>query len=292
MELLQLEYFKVVARLEHISRAAEELHTSQSSLSKTIHRLEKDLGVELFERKGRNITLNKFGKAFLKRVDRIFFEVGEARNELKEMDGEGKETITLAVTNSRILPKLFGDFLSDNRDIKIRQIIGSYDVMKEILESGEADFCICPASIRGEMIEWQTLYQEEIFLIAPKDHPLADKEKVAIRELKNESFISFRQGHGFREVTDDFCSKAGFTPDIAFESDEQFTVSQLVNEGLGIAFFPKLTYGEDNLPNTKRLRLDPPLYRDVEVAWRKGKHMTNASKKLKEFSIRFFSEIT
>ena len=292
MDFLQIKYFKTVARLEHMSRAAEELHTSQSSLSKIIQRLEDDLGVDLFDRRGRNITLNEFGKAFLKRVDRIFFEVNEARKELNEMAGKDKETITIAVTNSRILPKLFGDHLATHKDVKIGQIIGSYNEMKEILETGEVDFCICPTSIRGERIEWQTLYKEEIYLIVPKPHPLAAKEYVHITELKNEGFISFRQGHGFREVTDDFCRNAGFTPDISFESDEQITVSQLVNEGLGIAFFPKLTYGEDNLPNTKRLGFDPPLYRDVEIAWRKGTRMSKASKELKDFSIKFFSEIT
>lgn len=244
MELLQLEYFRAVARLEHMSRAAEELHTSQSSISKTIQRLEKDLGVQLFDRKGRSILLNKSGEAFLKRVNRIFFELNEAQKELKELAGQDSETITLGVTNSRILPKLLGSFLTDYKYVRIKQFIGSYVAMKEILETGEADFCICPAPIRGDRIEWKSLYREEIFLIVPNDHPLSKRETVRVTELKKESFISFRKGHGFREVTDEFCMKAGFDPDIAFESDEQFIVNQLVNEGLGIAFFPKLTYGE------------------------------------------------
>ncbi len=72
MELLQLKYFQTVARLEHMTKAAEELHIAQPSLSKTIARLEKDLGVPLFDRQGRQITLNSFGKVFLKRVERIF----------------------------------------------------------------------------------------------------------------------------------------------------------------------------------------------------------------------------
>lgn len=85
MELLQLKYFQTVARLEHMTKAAEELHIAQPSLSKTIARLEKDLGVPLFDRQGRQITLNPFGKVFLKRVERIFHELSEGEREIKDL---------------------------------------------------------------------------------------------------------------------------------------------------------------------------------------------------------------
>jgi DNA-binding transcriptional LysR family regulator len=87
MELLQLHYFQTVARLEHMTKAAEELKIAQPSLSKTISRLEEDLGAPLFNRQGRNIRLNQFGKVFLTRVDRIFRELEEGKREIRDMAG-------------------------------------------------------------------------------------------------------------------------------------------------------------------------------------------------------------
>jgi DNA-binding transcriptional LysR family regulator len=85
MDLLQLKYFQTVARSEHMTRAAEELHISQPSLSKVISNLEEDLGVPLFERIGRQIKLSHFGKAFLSRVERIFLELEDGKRELSDM---------------------------------------------------------------------------------------------------------------------------------------------------------------------------------------------------------------
>lgn len=85
MDLLQLQYFQVVARLENITHAAKELHVAQPSISKTIARLEESLGVPLFERSGRRIRLNRFGEAFLRRVERCFNELNDGQRDLLPM---------------------------------------------------------------------------------------------------------------------------------------------------------------------------------------------------------------
>lgn len=87
MELLHLKYFQIVAKHEHMTQAAEELCISQPSLSKVVNRLEEELGVPLFDRQGRNIRLNAFGKAFLKRVERVFRELEDGKKEITDMNG-------------------------------------------------------------------------------------------------------------------------------------------------------------------------------------------------------------
>ena len=91
-------------------KGTEELHIAQPSLSKTIARLEKDLGVPLFDRQGRQITLNSFGKVFWKRVERIFHELSEGEREIKDLAELQQSSITLAVSIPRILPELLGSF--------------------------------------------------------------------------------------------------------------------------------------------------------------------------------------
>ncbi|EST51510.1 LysR family transcriptional regulator [Brevibacillus panacihumi W25] len=102
MDLLQLKYFQVVARLEHMTRAAEELHISQPSLSKMISRLEKHLGVPLFDRHGKQIRLNRFGKIFLNRVDRVFAELEEGQYELADLTGLERGEADLIITHPLI----------------------------------------------------------------------------------------------------------------------------------------------------------------------------------------------
>src|SRR5256886_1659607 len=97
MDLLQLHYFRTVARLEHMTRAAEELLIAQPALSQTIARLEDDLGVPLFDRLGRRIRLNLFGRAFLGRVERIFAELDQGQRELADLAGGEQGQVDLAL---------------------------------------------------------------------------------------------------------------------------------------------------------------------------------------------------
>lgn len=111
MELLQLKYFQTAARLQHISRAADELNVTQPSLSITISRLEDELGVRLFDRKGRNVKLNKAGQAFLDRVNTVFCELESAKEEVQEISGMLSKHISIATTNPRLLSGILTNFL-------------------------------------------------------------------------------------------------------------------------------------------------------------------------------------
>ena len=94
--------------------------------------------------------------------------------------------------------------------------------------------------IEGEEIIWEPLITEEIFLVVPSGR-LSERESVYLHEVKDEPFISMNTGYGFRHLTDEFCKEAGFTPHIAFEVDEPTVISDLIKQGLGIAFVPSLT---------------------------------------------------
>ena len=110
MELLHLKYFQAAAKFEHMTRAAAALNISQPALSKTIARLEDDLGAPLFHRKGKQIYLNEFGKVFLERVNRIFLEINEGILQVNDMNSPEKGVISVAMTLPHITPKFLGDF--------------------------------------------------------------------------------------------------------------------------------------------------------------------------------------
>lgn len=293
MELLQLKYFQTVARLEHMTKAAEQLQIAQPSLSKTISRLEEDLGVELFDREHRKISLNAAGKVFLNRVDRAFAELNEGQRELNQFMDQDQKSITLAVTIPRVLPSLLGSFLSKHPDVRFQQFLKSVSSMKKMLLEGELDYCISSIPIEGEGVRWEPLITEEIFLIVPPNHQLAERESVRLEEVKDEAFISMNTGYGFRNLTDQFCREAGFVQHIAFEGDEPTVISELVRQGLGVAFVSELSWVPKSGQFPHKLRIvEPTCQRTIGLAWSEKRYFTPIAKQFRLFVLEYFLSIS
>src|SRR6476660_4411538 len=154
MQLTQLQYFLTVARLEHMSKAALELEISQSSLSKTIVRLEDDIGVPLFDRKGKSIRLNEYGQNFFQKVGKILSELQEAKEEIQELANIREDSVSINVMNSKLLPKLFYEFFKKRPNVKVRQYLLPDRLAQQKLIDGEIDLMIVPNPIIDERIEW------------------------------------------------------------------------------------------------------------------------------------------
>lgn len=293
MELLQLKYFQTVAWLEHMTKAAEQLQIAQPSLSKTISRLEEDLGVELFDREHRKISLNAAGKVFLNRVDRAFAELNEGQRELNQFIDQDQKSITLAVTIPRVLPSLLGSFLSKHPDVRFQQFLKSVSSMKKMLLEGDLDYCISSIPIEGEGVRWEPLITEEIFLIVPPNHQLAERESIRLEEVKDEAFISMNTGYGFRNLTDQFCREAGFVQHIAFEGDEPTVISDLVRQGLGVAFVSELSWVPKSGQFPHKLRIvEPTCQRTIGLAWSEKRYFTPIAKQFRLFVLDYFLSIS
>jgi DNA-binding transcriptional LysR family regulator len=292
MELLQLKYFQIVAKHEHMTLAAKELQIAQPSLSKTISRLEEDLGVPLFERKKRQIRLNSYGKLFLERVEKVFTELNEGKRELLELAGNTEKSITLAVSISRLLPSLIKSFQQEYPDVRFQQFLESTSSMKAELEQGSIDFCISSLPVEGDEIVWEPLMTEEICLIVPHGHRFAGRFDIALHEVKNDAFISMNTGFGFRDVTDRICREAGFQPYVAFEGDEPGVIGELVTQGLGIAFIPEIALmnQRDRFPHKLRIT-DPNCKRTIGIGWSKRRYLSPIAIQFKAFVKDYFAEV-
>ncbi|MCM3568101.1 LysR family transcriptional regulator [Neobacillus mesonae] len=289
MELLQLKYFQVAAKFEHMTKAAAELNISQPALSKTISRLEDDLGAPLFHRQGKQIHLNEFGKTFLARVNRIFFEVDEGIRQVNDMNSLERGIISLAMTLPHIMPKFLGDFLTNFPDVKIKHYQASSSGMKSLLENAEIDICISTSPISGRDIEWVPLIEEEIFLSVPPNHQLANRESINLDEVSEENFINLQSGYGFRDITDKFCMEAGFKPNTTIELEESSAMQQLVELGFGISFIPSLSLLKGASFKIVPIRISKPVCkRTIGIAWNKNHYLSKAAIQFREYSIDFF----
>lgn len=291
MDLLQLRYFQVVARLEHMTRASEELHISQPSLSKMINRLEKSLGVPLFDRHGKQIRLNRFGKTFLNRVNRVFAELEEGQYELADLTGIERGQVFLAAATGRLLPELLSSFLKQHPNISIKLLQGTSQECQNLLDRGEADIAITHPLIRDPRFRNVPLLNESMYLAVPPDHPLAHRKSVSLHEAAEETFISLIMSYELTQTTLDMCERSGFTPNIAFECNDAEVILRMVQNGLGVALIPqhwwKFTHFQGKAPVYLTLE-DTHAYRIIGLSWVESRYITMAARELIQFTIDYF----
>ncbi|MFB7140757.1 LysR family transcriptional regulator [Gottfriedia sp. NPDC056225] len=293
MEFLQLKYFQKVAKLEHITKAAEELQIAQPSLSNTIARLENDIGVPLFDRQGRQIKLNRFGKIFLEQVNKSLMELEEGKRAVQDLAGLSKGSITFSSSISKILPEIIGGFLAKYPDVQFRQLIEPISSMKKSLDNGEIDFCMSSLPFDDSEIEWQPLITEEIFLIVPKNHKFAGRKSVRLCELHSETFINLNAGYGYRKITDKFCKDAGFIQNVSFEVGEPYAIVRLVEQGVGVAFIPALDWLSPTDDINDRIQIvEPTCQLTIGLAWSKNRYLSLAALEFKKFITDYFKKIS
>jgi len=291
LELLQLHYFLKVAKLEHMTKAAQELRIAQPALSKTIARLEEDLGVPLFERKGRNIRLSSFGKVYLKKVEMALMLLEEGRREVEDLAKIERGRVFLATTTHKCFSDVIGSFISSHPDVKLQITQASEREKVQQLRNSEIDFCITFPPIEQSGIEGLSFLTEEIFLAVPHTHRFANLRSIDLSELADDPFICIKKGNPFREMTDEFCQKAGFTPNIICEVDEHSAVGHFIRMGIGVAFMPgTLIEKIDNSFHLLHIN-NPTCERTYQIAWREGRYMSEAGRKFREFFVQSFTHL-
>ncbi|KYG90136.1 LysR family transcriptional regulator [Metasolibacillus sp. FSL H7-0170] len=287
MELLQLYYFRKVAQLEHMTKAAEELHIAQPALSQMIARLESELGVQLFDRKGRKIQLNSIGKQFLQRVDAALKILEEGKREVADRAGVGRGSIYVVASQIDRLTKPMNRFLSLYPDINFRISQASMDSMLQLIDDPDVDFLFTPAKIQRIDVTAIPILSEVIYLGVPRGHRFAERDSISLKEVTEENFINYRKGHPLEQMNKILCQKAGFTPHVVCEADDAESIASLVRAGLGIAFVGSCKMDDDLV----KLKItDPVCRRTYELVELKGRYRTAAAQEFCTFLIEYFSK--
>jgi DNA-binding transcriptional LysR family regulator len=290
MEWQQLEYFRAVAQTEHFTKAAELLVISQPALSRSITKLEEELGVLLFDRLGRNVRLNSFGRVFLKHVERAIHEIHSGIEEINQLKDPASGTIALAFLLSlglNILPDIIRKFNHEYPRVEFRLYQSATPFILKYLLDGEADLCLTGPVNNQPGISWHKLIDEELFAYLPADHRLARQSTVRLAELAAEPFISLKRGYGMRTLTETFCEQAGFVPQIKFEGDDVATIVGLVSSGLGVTLIP--TFSGIDSARIKRLPISEPLcQREVGLAWQEERILSPSVELFRSFVMNQF----
>lgn len=289
MDLLSLRYFQVVANVQSMTKAAEILHISQPALSKMIKHLENELTVELFDRTGKYIRLNEYGRRFLEKVNLSLQTLEDGKQELLDLAERSVGTIVILVqVGSYLLPDMITKFRELHPGVQFKLLLHDQDAATYPL----FDLCISSAPFRIPGTTAEQLLTEDIMLALPSDHRYAERKSIRLDELAKDGFISLKSGKRLRETTDLLCRTAGFTPQIVYECDDPAMVRSLVQAGLGICFYPAITWGNSGGTSVILLPIeDVSSKRTIEISWYSNRYMSNIARAFKSFVQEYYKQL-
>lgn len=284
MQFQQLLYFVAVAETRHFTRAAEQVHVSQPSLSQQVRALEKELGAELFSRARGNIALTDAGEALLPLARRILADADTARIEVQELAQLRRGRIRLGATPSvctGLLPEVLRAFHDRHPGIQLLlEEGGSHDLVRE-LARGALDLAlvVLPLPSPSPALTTVELLREDLVVVSSPDAPSLGRT-VRVADLERHRLVMFRHGYDLRELTVAACRAAGFEPDFAVEGGEMDAVLGFVQAGLGVAVVPRMVAERAGRGLRMTPLARPGLHRTIALAHRSDVAPPRAAREL------------
>ncbi|WP_031497157.1 LysR family transcriptional regulator [Bryobacter aggregatus] len=275
MEFQQLRYFLAVARTGSFVRAADQEGIAQPSLSQQIRKLERELGVSLFDRLGRSVRLTTYGEKLVEQSERILFQMDEARAAIETLKGEDSGDLKVGVIPT-VLPYALVKPISNfqQRFPKANVILseGTTANLVEHLRRGEIDVAILALPIKHAEIVCSELFREPLLAAVPLDHCLANSTKIDLSRLGIERMLLLKEGHCLREDVLTACTKAKAQFQQIFESDHLESILRLVAEGYGLSLVPDRA--AEGRTDCRFVPFEPTAVRRIGYALAKGRQAT------------------
>ena len=276
MEIQQLYYYMELCKQKNFTEAGYACNMTQGALSKQIRKLENELGITLIRRNTRKFELSKEGEIFLSYAKKM---TGTYEEMLKNVQKNQEIKIgCMPVLAPYHFARLVADFRKEYPDIKL---VIDERIASEIQENSDRyDFLI----LRENMMEDQKkfrfspLYDDKLCAVLYEKHPLYGRDRLQLKELKDDVFIFPERGSGSYEVFYKSCEKGGFEPKIAFEFPQANTIMSFVSEGVGVTITFSTVYREAKCAGVKMIPLEDELHSVISLFYRKNKPLDYAKK--------------
>jgi DNA-binding transcriptional LysR family regulator len=276
VELRHLEYFVAVAAELNFSRAAERIHVVQSALSASVGRLEKELGVELFDRSKRQIALTAAGEVFLEHAREVLHTAHRARSSVEAFRDQLTGSVTLGTLMSwgtLDLPAALEEFRRSHPLITVRlrqSLTGSAGHLSAIAD-GQMDLALVSSTAPGsQLVALRELMSEPMVFVCEPAHPLADRARVQLKDLGGRDFINFPLGWGIRQRLDAGFAAAGVQPISAYEVADYAIAAELIRHRLATAILP--TSAAARFPDLRTVALQPTITWTLSIAYAASQH--------------------
>ena len=284
MDTCYFEEFVVLAELQKYADAAERLSISEPSLSRHIKALESELGVTLFDRTSRRVSLNCYGSIFLPYA-RQFLSLQHAYlQELQEVQLRRNNTVIVGTLYP--INDLISRFYNNDSNVSVitTGLSDSTDTMVEKLRSGKCElaFLLDPFKYENEFV-LLPMVKDRYVAALPSSHPLASRKSLHLRELKGENFVSFMEGTSGYLAIKDICGRAGFTPRISFNAETGEAIASYVGDGMGVSLLFERCISRATIPSLALIPLEPEEIFYVCLCYNRNRQLSDAAAKLVEY---------
>lgn len=293
MTLLQLQYFRTLARVLHYTQAAAELHIAQPSLSYSIKELEKELGVKLFEKDSRHIKLTVYGEQFLPYAERALDMLDEGVGVLKQMAGSAQQIVRLGYFHSisaSLIPAVMMGIYGQEKNQSIRfqfTEAPSFDLF-QMLKKGELDLTFCLH--QDPDIESVTIMRQPLYLAVPEHHPLAKRESVCFEDFAREPIVMLDKPSSLRQKMDETYFQHDLTSNVVFEVRECNAALQYVALRFGVSVLPQVPAMENEKVVTIPISDETSSFvRTVCLSWMKNRPLSPAARRVRDYIVENYA---
>jgi DNA-binding transcriptional LysR family regulator len=291
MEIRDLEIFLAVAKRLNFTRAGEDIHLSQPSVSVRIHQLEERLGVKLFEQLGKKIALTEAGRTLEPYACRAVAAIDDARHAVEEVKGLERGAIKIGTSTTPgmyVVPRVIAAFKRLHPKIEIRLDIKDTRQVEEDVVNNECDFGFVGGHLIGENIEVIAWHTDELLLVVPPDSLLVKKRSLTVKDLARERFIFRERGSATQAALETGLREAHVQVSAIIELSNPEAIKQAVQNGIGVAFISKFAVQAEIKANTLRALEVKGLKisRELKIVYRRDKHLSRAARAFIEVAQR------
>lgn len=281
-DLAELQAVVAVADRSSFRAAAEQLHLSPSALSRRVERLEAILGIKLFERDTRNVSLTHGGRTFLQRARAALEELDSAVLAISDQSAQRSGIVSIAcipAAGYHYLPAAIAAFSSQYPRVRIRIIDESANAVLNAVLAGRADFGINFIGTQEADLDFEPIFTESFVLAVHADHRLAERESVRWEELADERFMAADRSSANRILIDVALAECQRRPAALIEATHLQMLLGLINAGLGVAAIPRLALQASGFPNLRGVPLvEPAVSRTLGLIKRRGRPMAGTAR--------------
>ncbi|MCU1509447.1 MAG: LysR family transcriptional regulator [Glaciihabitans sp.] len=296
MEIEDLRRFIAVAELATLSEAAGSLTISQPTLSRTLARIEVELGTQLFDRIGRNIRINEQGQLFELHARRIVAEMDEAVGRMNEIHNEDRGQIRLGYLNSLstwLVPPMLREFRRGHPNVSFVLRQDRPHLLEDALRDHTLDLALISPRPEDERLLWTSLHSERFYLTVPSDHPLATRKSLYLAEASEEDFVMQYSASSIRIILDRIAVQSGIKLKVTFRSDAITALRGLVVAGIGLSItsipeHQSIIFQEEGLVDIPLL--DKEARREVGIVWRDTFPLSAAATAFRRHAREFSAE--
>ncbi|MDM5336565.1 LysR family transcriptional regulator [Fictibacillus enclensis] len=294
MDIKQLQYFIEVAKYNSFTRAADALFITQPTISKMIKNLEDELGVVLFDRSRKGLTLTDAGRTIFEQAVLVDKAFNNLEMELDNLLGLKKGHIRIGlppILDPRLFPKLIGSFHDQYPNITFELVEDGSKRIEEDVANHQLDIGVIVLPTNNELFQYFAFKEEDLRLIIHPDHELADRDEIDLSELSEEPFILFNKDFVLHDRIISSCNQAGFNPHITSESSQWSFIEEMVICKLGVSLLPESICRHLNDEVRAIKVVNPTISWHLALIWNKDQYLSFAAKEWLNYAKEQLAEL-